>query len=456
MRTFFRLAALSTSTLVTAVGLTKCQSTCEERGDCDTYSGEAGSSSGGKGGAGGTGGAKGGTGGNGATAGTGAGGASGTGGDGGEGGVDGEGGMGGSGPDPCDPLAPEDGCAIDDPDGIYVAPIGDDTSSGEKDAPLETISEAISQARGTGKTIYVCNGAFDEHLAISDDGLVIRGGFECPSTSSAGWLYQAGVRARIRPSAPCYALRVSSVDGLVMADIDLASRNAAAPGESSVAIFVTSSQNVSFERLRIFAGEGMNGAGAVLAGSNHTTMMLGGNDASGANGGEGTICTCGDATTTTGGAGGKGGLTPTGGGPGLPAHGSGGGEAGIAGKACAMGGGGGDGAPAINRSDAPGAATLGSISASAGWVPASGSSGLNGEPGQGGGGGTGASLAVNVGGGGGGACGGCGGKGAPAAAGGGASIALLALSSAVSLDASSLIQTSDAGSGGAGTGAEPG
>ena len=41
MRTFFRLAALSTGTLVTAVSLSKCQSTCEERGDCDSYSGEA-------------------------------------------------------------------------------------------------------------------------------------------------------------------------------------------------------------------------------------------------------------------------------------------------------------------------------------------------------------------------------------------------------------------------------
>ena len=89
----------------------------------------------------------------------------------------------------------------------------------------------------------------------------------------------------------------------------------------------------------------------------------------------------------------------------------------------ATGGGGGDGAPATNRSDAPGAVAFGSISASAGWVPTSGSSGLNGQPGQGGGGGTGASLAANVGGGGGGGCGGCGGKGAPAATGGGASIA---------------------------------
>ena len=275
MRTLLRLAAVSTSTLVTAVSLTKCQSTCEERGDCDTYSGEGGSSSGGSSSGGssgtsGTGGAKGGTGGTGATSGTGAGGASGTGGDGGEGGVDGEGGMGGSGPDACDPLAPEDGCAINDPDGIYVAPTGDDTYSGEKGAPLETITEAISQGRGTGKTIYVCNGAFDEHLEISDDGLVIRGGFECPSTSTPGWLYQAGLRARVRPSTPGYALRVSSIDGLVMSDVHLASRNATQPGESSVAVFVTSSENVSFERLRIFAGNGMNGANAVLVGSNHT------------------------------------------------------------------------------------------------------------------------------------------------------------------------------------------
>ena len=128
--------------------------------------------------------------------------------------------MGGTGPDPCDPLAPEDGCALDDPDGIYVAPTGDDTYSGAKDAPFETITEAITQAAGSGKTIYVCNGLFPEQLEISDDGLVIRGGYECPGPSTTGWLYQAGTRARVRPAEPGYALHVTGVTGLVMSDID--------------------------------------------------------------------------------------------------------------------------------------------------------------------------------------------------------------------------------------------
>ena len=144
-----------------------------------------------------------------------------SGGDGGEGGVDGEGGMGGSGPDPCDPLAPEDGCAINDPDGIYVAPTGDDTYSGEKDAPLETAHRGNRSSSPTPARPFTSATARSTSTSrFSDDGLVLRGGFECPSPSTTGWLYQAGIRARVRPSTPGYALRVSTIDGLVMSDID--------------------------------------------------------------------------------------------------------------------------------------------------------------------------------------------------------------------------------------------
>ena len=286
MRTFFRLMAVSTGTLASVASMTHCQSTCEERGDCETFSGTGGSDA--TGGKGATGGSAGNTGGTGATGGAGTGGkatggVAGDGGDGGESGG-GSGGEGGMGPDPCDGENPVAGCVISDPDGIYVAPSGDDTDNGTKGAPLETLSEAISQAAGTNRTIYVCNGTFEENLEVNDDGIVIRGGYVCPSASTTGWLYEAGTRARVRPLDTGYALRVTGADNVAFSDLDFASRNATQPGESSVAVFVTTSDSVSFERTRIVAGDGMAGANGVRAGSNHTAMSLDGNAARGRGG----------------------------------------------------------------------------------------------------------------------------------------------------------------------------
>ena len=184
--------------------------------------------------------------------------------------------------------------------------------------------------------------------------MVIRAGYECPSTSTTGWLYQAGTRARVRPSSTGYALRVTSVDGFTMSDMDLASRDAEQPGESSVAVFVTSSDNVSFERTRIVAGDGVSGAAGELGGSNHFGMSLDGAGATAATGGIAKICACADGTSFTGASGGLGGVTPTSGGVGQPNHGGGArGEAQTLTEPCTNGG---SGAPAPARSDATGAA----------------------------------------------------------------------------------------------------
>jgi hypothetical protein len=344
---------------------------------------------------------------------------------------------------------------VDDPQGIFVAPSGDDAESGSKDEPFRTITKAISEAADTGGTIYVCNGTFEEHLVVSADRVVIRGGYACPSATITGWLYEAGTRARVRPSDPGYALHLDAVDGFVASDLDLAARDATAAGASSVGVFASSSTAVRFERLRIVAGDGMDGDDGMIAESNHFTGTPHGNNATLAAGGLAVVCACGDGSMSTGALGGAGGITPTAGGLGLPDYMMGGGAPGAAGTAVTACTNGGLGAPAPTRAQASGAQVVGSINASDGWVPRAGSNGSNGEPGQGGGGGGGA-VGAGKGGGGGGACGGCGGSGGPGGMGGGASIGLLALDSEIVFDSLSRIETGDAGSGGAGAAGEVG
>jgi hypothetical protein len=410
--------------------------------------GIAGSTSGGKAGTSGSGGgATGGSSGTAGTAGSSAGGAAGDGGESGTG-ASGNGGQAGSGDPPpptCDPDALVDGCIPAD-DALYVSTSGDDDSDGTATAPLATIGAAVTLAASSGAPIFVCGGTFNEHVVVSDDDIEIHGGFACP-TGAAPWRYDSTKRARLAPSTAGYALQVTNVSGLTVTDLELESADADAPGESSIAVFVSRSSDVAFTRVGITAGDGANGVDGVREGSNHTTDVLAGNNAMANAGGAVAACDCADGTTSVGGVGGSGDLSPTAGGAGSPDEG--GGQPGTVGACNTVGTGANGGSPSA-LTDGDGAMTLGTLTTS-GWTPADGDPGLNGTPGQGGGGGAGATS----GGGGGGACGGCGGKGGGAGTGGGAGIGLAAVRSEISLTAVT-VATGDAGDGGAGIEGEGG
>jgi hypothetical protein len=368
-------------------------------------------------------------------------GSTGDGGESGTGATAGNGGEGGGGEPPppvCDPSDLEDGCVP--ATGIFVSTSGDDDNDGTASDPLATISAAVTLAANNGAPIYVCGGTYAEHIVVTDDDLEIHGGFACPS-GAAAWTYDSTKRPRVAPTTAGYALRVTNVSGLTVTDLEFESVDATDPGESSVAVFVSRSEDVALTRVGIAAGDGVNGVDGTREGSNHTEDVLTGKDAVGNQGGDATVCTCADDTTSTGAIGGTGGVTPTGGGAGLPDRGAG--EAGAVGS-CGTVGTGKDGGPATASPDGPGAMTLGNLTAS-GWSPSDGDPGPNGTPGQGGGGGAGAAT----GGGGAGGCGGCGGKGGGAGTGGGGSIGLATFRSTVSLT-SVTIATGDAGDGGAG------
>ena len=363
-------------------------------------------------------------------------------------GAGGEGGAAGSGPLECDPDAPEAGCVVSHGVGIFVSPDGDDNAVGtDPDSPVQTVAHAIQIANATHSTIYVCAGTYRENVVVARNGLSLRGGYSC----KGGVFTYDGSATRISAREAKEALRVESVASLVVTDLEFAARNATAPGASSVAVFVTKSTDVRFERLLVIAGAGAagnDGKDGVTLGSNWTTENPDGNSANGTTGGPYKDCVCGDGSTTKGGSGGAG-SSATGGGNGEPDLGAG--EGGTLNLTCSSGGGGNDGNPAESSPDASGAASRGVIDAEKGWLPSAGDDGLNGGPGQGGGGGAGGTT----GGGGGGGCGGCGGRGGGGGQGGGASIGILVADSLVSVT-SSRIELADAGDGGKGAAAQPG
>jgi hypothetical protein len=364
----------------------------------------------------------------------------------------------------------DDPCVIAEAYGVFVSPAGTDGNVGTRAAPVFSIGHGMDLAKAAGKRVYVCAGAFGESLVVdpSRDGVNVYGGFDCGT-----WTYSATNRVTVGPSQPGYALEVEGLaHGAVFEDLEFDAPRAslANPGQSSIAVFVSGSQGVSFERVVMVAGNGTDGApgasgqdhgdgGAESGASNWfgtapAYAELNGNDATSGSAGSQKMCACGDATSSTGGQGGAGpadgGQLP---GPGLPSYGGDAGEGTPGRNAVACTGGVGvGGADAPNSQSGVANPSWGSLSTT-GWLPTVGADGSDGAPGQGGGGG--GDGPAGVGGGGGGACGGCGGAGGKAGAGGGSSIALLSYQSAVTLVGCTLT-ANNAGNGGAAGNGEAG
>ena len=425
--------------------------TCERLHSCESRGGNSGAS-GSEGGDSGT------AGGSAASGGSGKSGASNAGSSGtsGTSGTTGDAGAAGTVSPPCDTTKSpsEETCLVSDEFAIFVAPTGKDGSGGTKAGPVKTIAKAIELA-GDTKMVIACDGSYAEQVKLTA-GAKLYGGFACPG-SAMPWKYETGKKSKVAPSDRGVALGVATGAAVVVIeDFEFDALDATDPGESSVAAFVNTSTAVAFTRVKLVAGKGMDGAnGTMTPATFPLPSMLKGNSASGDTGGAFNLITCPAGGATKGGKGGDGGLGITGGQNGTPDLG--GGKGGTVGS-CGMGGLGGDGGDAPPQPAASGATKVGSITP-AGWTGAAGTDGAPGTPGQGGGGGTGAESnsttgAVSGGAGGGGA-GGCGGAPGTAGKAGGSSIALLVLSSAVTLSASELV-TGDAGKGGDGAAGQDG
>jgi hypothetical protein len=363
-------------------------------------------------------------------------------------------------PSGCDPTkAPHDEpCVIGDAFGIFVSPSGSDANPGSKAAPTQTIGHAMDLAKAAGKRVYVCAGSYPEQLVVgsSRDGVNVYGGLDC-----ATWTYGAANRVVVAPAQSGYALEIEGLQtGVTFEDIEVDAQNASAgaPGASSVAVFVSTSQGISFDRVTMVAGSANDGApgGSIGTATNWfgtpPYAELNGNNAEDAGGAPSQQCTCGDQSQTSGGQGGGPMNIPTPG-AGTPEYSdAGAGVSGANALSCASGGTGQIGGDAPVPTATTSSGSPGSCSQS-GWLPGAGSPGDDGKPSQGGGGGGNGRLSTGSGGGG--ACGGCGGAGGKPGQGGGASIALLSFQSSIAL-ADCTLTAGAAGNGGAGGAAEAG
>jgi len=336
---------------------------------------------------------------------------------------------------PCEAMAEPNytSCSVTDASGVFVSTAGTDGTAGTMNAPLRTITAGIAKASVGAKRVFVCAGAYDEHLSVgaSQDGVAVYGGFDCTT-----WTYQAINAVKVTPSTTGYALEVDTLTvGATFEDLEFDAQSAQLPGDSSIAVFANQSI-VTFTRVVIKAGDGSAGAPGDARVNYATSPAPSGNDANGETGGPSQTCTCLNGDMSVGGAGGSGGTQPSAGAAGAPTT-TGAGQGGDPGGSSCTNGNGGGGAMSADAPAVLGATTIGRVTAS-GWSPASGADGNTAFAAQGGGGGSGNSGAVGRGGGGSGGCGGCGGSGGTRGFGGGSAFALLSFQSTITIEAGTL------------------
>lgn len=155
----------------------------------------------------------------------------------------------------------EEACLIDDEFGIFVSPLGDDTSgNGTKQSPYKTLGKAVTEASSASKHVFACDdgSGYTETstltLDASFDGLGLFGGFDC-----ASWSYSTTARAKLTGAAT--AVRIENVPASArVEDFDVSAVDATTAGESSLAMFVSNSEGLTLRRVALTAGKGADGA----------------------------------------------------------------------------------------------------------------------------------------------------------------------------------------------------
>lgn len=360
-----------------------------------------------------------------------------------------------------------DASEVNETFGVFVATLGNSQGDGSREHPLGTVQAGIDHAKGVGKRVYVCSGTYREALELADSISVI-GGADC---SGPTWKL-GGAKSRIEaPTSPAvHAKDITSPTRLE--GLEIVAPGMTAPSTSSIGLIAEHANALSVVGSKVVAGDGAKGddgtEGVQLIQSasadggeqvrveecvNGTTcMFLGGvggfwRKPAGGIAGTNTCVGAPGLVTEAGGAGGSGGLW-------MPVN-----EVSTwtwhyyreqAANAPDLG---------VSRTGAPGrdgvdgsnAPPVGRFSAD-GYVPAEGSPGTDGTTGSGGSGGRGEKLLTDPNapyvkttsvwrgyGGSGGGAGGCPGLAGTQGKGGGASVAVLLIDSAVSIDASEIL-----------------
>lgn len=367
--------------------------------------------------------------------------------------------------DPC-----ANGACTSDLD-VYVSPKGVDTAPGTKTRPVRSVRTALRLAAYAKRPrVILAQGTYEEpETLVLPDGARLEGGY-APDTFAE----DAEAYSELRGAALALVVKDAKTPGLVRS-LRILAADAKAPGEASVAMWITGSESFRLDHLELRAGRGADGLAAVAsnaplsldgaAGKDGTSGAIDGENGAGRGGDGGQNAQCPDARGGAGGSGGQrytafkgvdGRTSPMGaeGGKGAAENGCTGLPGGNADAVAKPGGSGKSGAlgPDVGTWDA----------SRARYVASRGGDGTAGEDGAGGGGGGGGSGQTGTlctdgagNGGGGGGSGGCGGPAGLGAGSGGASIALLLESSSPLMDRLTLV-TAGGGKGGSGTGGTPG
>lgn len=362
--------------------------------------------------------------------------------------------------------------------GVFVANSGNDAGDGSHARPFATIQVGIDRAKAVGKRVYVCAGTYKESLTIADS-IAVIGGLDCTAFE-----WRSG-KARTRIEAPTSpAIRAANITAATRIEgLDVLAPDATTASDSSFALIADHASALVIASSKLVAGNAMkgddgsegvqlsnsptvNGAPALAAGAcdfdtckatsqgfaSSGLVPAGTNLCTGAPGHE----------AQPGGAGGSGGVyhivnevsawyfRPY---PSSPYNSA---STGVTNRTGAVGNNG------SNGSNAP---QLGAFSAD-GYVAANGTAGSDGTNGLGGAGGSGTSPEVDLNPnnanaqtayrgprGASGGAGGCAGLAGSPGKGGGASIAILALESAIKIEGSELVSShgGDAGLGALGS-----
>ncbi|MEQ8555277.1 MAG: DUF4493 domain-containing protein [Cyclobacteriaceae bacterium] len=285
----------------------------------------------------------------------------------------------------------EETATILPPNSLFVSKDGDDSALGDTKNPLLTIQGAINKAIAEGKdNVVVSAGTYAETVTLASN-INILGGYDI-----VGWDRDITQHETIIQGGYT-AVHGSGIENVTVEGFTIRSLDAVGFGNSSYAVFLENSSNLTISNNKIFSGNGSIGQNGINGGA-------------GANGsgGQGGAPGCEDSSGFCGGCsqpqpGSGGGSWPFGGRGGYPGKGGGSGGAGAfgygvsglpggPGGAGGFGGGGGHGSPGGNGAtgfsgtNGSGGLDFG-IANTSGYVTSNGSSGAPGSPGSGGGGG---------------------------------------------------------------------
>lgn len=147
--------------------------------------------------------------------------------------------------------------------GIFVsASRGDDAAAGTEDQPVKTLSKAIALAGERQLRVLACAETYPEVLVLRD-GVSIYADLDC---NAKPWARKEGARSTLQaPSSPALvakniakATRVEALDVLAPSASD-------APDASSIAVLLVDSKNLTLAKATITAGDALGGTDGVDA-----------------------------------------------------------------------------------------------------------------------------------------------------------------------------------------------